>query len=310
MSGINLRGNFDDLVLEDALPSLEMIVAEEYDQFPTAYDKVFNVKEMKTSIAQSTQISALKSAGQVGEGEQIPMQQVIQGYKKTYTALKYGILLGVSQEMLDDDPYDVMSDNPRRLSRAFNEAIETSAWSVFNNGFSTNGLDGVPLFSAAHPALQSGVADQSNLLGTAADLSVTSVKALFTLLRKTRDSAGNRIQIKPSKLIVSADDEWLAHEILDSAMLPNSGNESVNAVNSLTLYGVKPMVVDYLTSTDAFFAAGDKMDHKLCFYFRKRPQLETDYEFKTQVALMLMTGRWDAGYSDWRGVVGSAGTGS
>jgi len=305
---INVRSNYSDLVLEDALPSLEMIVAEEHEQFPTTYDKVFNMKEMSTSIAQSTQISALKSAGQVNEGAQIPMQQIVQGFKQTYQAVKYGILLGITQEMLDDDPYDVMSDNPRRLSRAFNEAIETSAWSVFNGGFANTGLDGVPLFSAAHPALQSGVADQSNLLGTAADLSTTSVKALFTLLRRTRDTAGNRIQIKPKHLIVSPEDEFLATEILASAMLPLDGNESVNAINSVnSLYGVQPMVVDYLTSNDAYFVTGDKVDHKLCFYFRKRPELETDYEFKTQIALMLMTGRWDAGYSDWRGVVASAG---
>jgi hypothetical protein len=306
---INIRSNFSDLVLEDALPALEMIIAEEWAEFQSKYDKIFNVKTMSTSIAQSTQISSLKSAGVVAEGAQIPMQKVQQGFRKTYQALKYGILLGVSQEMLDDDPYDVMGDNPRRFSRAFNEAMEITAAAILNGGFSDTGPDGVSLFSASHPALQSGVADQSNLLSTAADLSVSSLKAMYTLLRKTRDSAGNRIQIAPKSLIVSPDDEFLAHEILKSVMLPNSDNAAVNSVNSISdRYQVEPIVWDYLTADDAFFVAGDKLDHKLCWYWRKKPELASDFEFKSDVALMKMTARWVAGYSDWRGIVASAGT--
>lgn len=307
---INLRNNHSHLVLEDALPQLQMIVAEDYESYSPVYERLFNVKDMKSSIAQSSQISSLKAAAQVAEGQEIPMQKLQQGYAKTYTALKYGILMGTSQEMLDDDPYDVMGDNPRRFSRAFNEAEEVSAAAVLNGGFTDTGPDGQSLFSTAHPALQSGVADISNLLSTAADLSTTSVKALITLLRKTRDSAGNRIAIKGKSLIVCPDDEFLAHEILKSVMLVDSANASVNATNSVQdRYALEPLVWDYLTSTDAFFLAGDKLDHKLCYYWRRRPQLESDFEFKTEVALLKMTGRWVAGYSDFRGIVASAGTG-
>lgn len=305
-----LRNQFSDLYLEDQLPQLEMVIQEKYLEFPKVYASIFNVKDMKASIYQTTQVSSLQAPAQVAEGAQIPLQAIKQGYKKTYTALKYAGMLAVSEEAMQDEGGDIFTKAPRAFARAFNEAEETTAAAVLNGGFSDTGPDGVSLFSASHPALLAGVADQSNLLSTAADLSSTSLKALFTLLRGTRDTAGNRIQIKPRNLIVSAADEFLALELLNSVMLVNSDNASVNAVNSLKEgRNVTPVVWDYLTSDDAYFVAGEKDDHNLCFLWRKRPELESDYEFKSEVALTKMSGRWVAGYSDWRGIVASAGTG-
>lgn len=306
-----LRSQFSDFVLEDALPQLEMIIQEQYSEFPKKYIDLFNVRDMKTSIVQSGQVSSLKPPVEVAEGATIPLQNMVQGYSKTFKALKYAGMLAVSQEALDDESSEIFTKAPRAFARAFNETEETLAAVVLNGGFADTGPDGQSLFSASHPALVSGVADQSNLLGTAADLSSTSLKAIYSLLRATRDTAGNRIQIKPKKLIVSAADEFLAYELLNSTLLPNSGNEAVNAVNSTReLYNVMPIVWDYLTSDDAFFVAGDKMDHSLCFYWRKRPVMGSETEFKTETALTKMSMRLVAGYSDWRGIVASAGTGS
>ena len=306
-----LRNQFSDLYLEDALPQLEMIIQEQYSEFPKIYEKIFNVKDMKASIYQTTQVSSLKPPVAVAEGAQIPLQSMVQGFSKTYKALKYAGMLAVSQEALDDEGSEIFTKAPRAFARAFNETEETLAAAILNGGFADAGPDGQSLFSAAHPALVSGAANQSNLLGTAADLSSTSLKALYTLLRQTRDTAGNRIQIKPKHLVVSAADEFLAHELLNSVMLPNVGNESLNAVNSMKdRYNVDPVVWDYLTSEDAFFVTGDKLDHNLCFLWRKRPVLESDTEFKSEVALTKMSMRLVAGYSDWRGIVASAGTGS
>lgn len=305
-----LRNQFSDLYLEDQLPQLEMTIQEEYSEFPKVLDQVFNVKDMKASIYQTTQVSSMRAPSQVSEGSQIPLQNIVQGYSQTYTALKYAAMLAISEEALEDEGGDIFTKAPRAFARAFNEAEETTAAAVLNGGFGDSGPDGQSLFSASHPALLSGVADQSNLLSTAADLSSTSIKAMFTLLRQTRDTAGNRIQIRPKQLIVSAADEFLALELLNSVMLVNSDNASVNAVNSLREgRNVTPVVWDYLTSDDAYFVAGDKMDHNLCFLWRKRPSMESDYEFKSEVGLTKMSGRWVAGYSDWRGIVASAGTG-
>ena len=305
---IMLRNQWSDFVLEDALPALELIVEDSFQSFESKYDKIFNVKNMRTSIAQSSQVSSLQPAGAVGEAEQVPLQRLYQGYAKTYKAIKYGLMLATSQELLDDMEYDVFTSNGEKLSRSFMSTVEIMAANVLNTGFSALGPDGKALFATDHPSLAPGVAAVSNKLATPADLSMTTIKGLATLLRKTTDTAGNKIQIKPKNLIVSADDEFLASELLDSKFLVDTGNASVNAINSVqVLYGIKPMVWDYLTDADAVFLQGDKKDHMLCFYWRKMAAIATEYDFKTEVALTKLTGRFDVGYSDWRGIVGTEG---
>ena len=304
---IMLRNQYSDLVLEDALPALEFIVQEQYEMFPTKYDILFNVKDMLTSIAQSTQVSSLQPAGQVGEAEQVPLQQAYQGYDKTYTAVKYGIMLATSQELIDDLRFDVMSENPKRLNKAFMHAVEIAAAAIFNNAFATNGPDGVPLSSTAHPILAPGVGTSSNQT-TAADLTMTVLKSMVTGMRAQLDSGGNRVQIQPRHLLVHPSNEFNAYELLKSQFLVDSSNANVNAVNSVSgQYAIQPVVWDYLTDDDASFLVADKMDHNLCFWWRQRPEISTSSDFKTGVLLTKMLARFVAGFSDWRGVQCNAG---
>jgi len=288
---------------------LEFIVQEEWESFKPRYEQIFNVKDMRTAIAQSSQVSSLQPAGAVGEAEQVPVQRVYNGYSKTYTAVKYGIMMGSSQELIDDLQYDIMGENSRRLMRAFGSTVEITAADILNNGFSAAGPDGKALFATDHPLLAPGAGTGSNKLSTGADLSTTSMKAMITLLRQTVDTAGNKVMIRPAQLIVHPDDEFEARQIIKSVMLTDSANANVNAINSISSeYNIDVVVWDYLTASDAFFVAGEKMDHNLCFYWRKRPAIGTEYDFKTEVALTKLTGRFAAGYSDWRGIVGSDGS--
>jgi hypothetical protein len=297
-----------DLVLEDALPALDFIVQDQFDRFPAFYEKVFNVRDMKTSIAQSAQVSGYRPAAVVGESEEFPMQRRYQGFDKTYLAVKLGILCGQSQELIDDLEFDVMADNAKQLSEAVMESIHIAVADIFNSGFSTTGPDGAALFSASHPLIAPGAGNDSNLLGVPADLSSTSLKAMISLLRGQKDMAGKKMHIKPKFLIVPKEEEFNAIELLQSEMLVNTNNDSVNAVNSIkSLYGIEAVVNDYLTDSDATFVAGDKGTHKLMYYWRKKPELSTDYDFRTETALQKISCRYAVGYSDWRGIVGNAG---
>jgi hypothetical protein len=305
---IQLRSQFPDLFLDDALPALEYIIQDEYESYEPRYEKLFNIKDMKTSIAQTAQVSSLQPAGQVGEAELIPLQRLYPGYSKTYTAVKYGLMLASSQELIDDMQEDIMGANARRLMRAFMSTVEIASADVFNTGFSALGPDGKALFATDHPLLVPGGGTSSNKLAVPADLSMTTLKALITLQRSTLDSAGNKVMIRPKTLVVSPENEFVARELIKSVMLPDPANANVNAINSVSSeYNIDLVVWDYLTDSDAVFLLPEKLDHSLNFYWRKRPAIETDKDFKSEVALTKLTGRFVAGFSDWRGIVGTEG---
>lgn len=301
------RSNLPDLYLESALPFLKAVIEEEHEGYPSVAEQILNVGDMQNGIAQTTQVSSLSAAGEVGEGEEIPQDRVYAGFSKTYKARKFGILLSTSQEALDDQRYDSISKNARKLGRSMASALEIDAAAIFNNGFSTNGLDGVPLFSVSHPLLSPGSSLSANKLATDADLSTTSVKDMITVMKKQLDSSGNKIMIKPKVLLVPSELEYSAYEILKSNYLADVSTNNLSSIGPNGRYAIEPMSWEYLTDSDAFFMMSDKMDHEIHLYWSKRPEIKQQIDFKTDVALTRVLARWDVGYSDWRGVCGTTG---
>lgn len=302
-----MQQNLQDLYLDTALPWIEHIIEEEYMQYPKISQEIFNIRDMKYGIAQHTQVSSLSAAGEVGEGEEIPQDRVYQGYSTTFKSKKYGILLSTSQEVIDHEKYDSLSKNPKKMGRAVASTCEITAAAIFNTAFSTNGSDGVPLFSVSHPLLSPGAGLGSNRLAVDSDLSASSLKDMLTLLRKTVDTSGNLIYIEPKRLLVPPELEFVAYEILHSAYLPDTPNNNVSGVGPESNYKLSGVVWNYLTDSDGWFVMGDNVEHDLYFFWDKQPEVKSQMEFKTDVALSRILTRFTVGYSDWRGVVGTPG---
>lgn len=309
------RAAFSDLTLEDALPVLEEIITDSMEEFPMEHEKIFNVRTMDRGIVQHTQITGIPAIGQVAEGAEYPVDSMVQGYDKTYRAYKYGVILPITEELLDDNQHDEVFERAEHLGRAMREAERISAAGIFNNGFTAStyaGPDGVALFSTAHPLPYPGAGTNSNRLATDADLSLASLEDMITLMRKTKDGSGKKVLVRPKTLIVPPELEFLAHELLESESKPQASTASslteVNAVNSTRArYGLEPVVMDYLTDEDAWFLAAGKGAHKLYWFWRKQPVTSSDMEFKSDVALMKIKARWALGFSDYRGLCGTTG---
>lgn len=306
------RENFSDLVLEDALPVLEEIVNDTMEEFPMEHEKVYNVRSMDRGITQHTQVTGIPAVGAVSEGAEYPMDQMVQGFDKTFRALKYGVITSITEELLDDNQHDEAFERAEHLGRAMREAERISAASVFNNGFSDTGPDGVSLFNTAHPLPYPGAGTSSNRLAVDQDLSLASLEDLITVMRKTKDGSGKKVLVRPRFLLAPPELEFLAHELLESTSKPQASTASslteVNAVNSTRArYGLETVVLDYLTDEDAWFLSADKGGHKVFWYWRMQPETSSDMEFKSDVALMKIKARWAVGYSDFRGVAGTSG---
>lgn len=300
-----LRTQFPDLYLEDALPFLEKVIEEEYEQYPSVAEKILNTQDMPYGIAQHTQQSALSPLVETGEGSEIPQDKVYPGYSTTFKSAKFAAMISVSQEMLDHEKVQSLVKLPRKLSRSAHTTVETKTASVFNNAFSTTLSDGKVLCATDHPLLAPGAGTGSNALATPADLSITSLKDMITVFHKQVDTAGNKLMISPKWLLVPQELSFLAHELVKSAFLPEGSYNNVNSVN--TLYSIEPIVWQYLTDADAFFLCGDKMDHELHMFWDKRFEVKSAMDFKTDSALTRGLLRFAYGASDWRGVVGTPG---
>ena len=124
-------------------------------------------------------------------------------------------------------------------------------------------------------------------------------------MRSQLDDKGMKIEATANTLLVAPALEKQAHIIVDST------GRSDSADNDLNFYKGKFKIIvwDWLTSTTAWFLI-DSRQHELNWFWRVKPEFKQDDAFDTGMALYKTRTRYSNGWSDYRGVWGSNGTGN
>jgi phage major head subunit gpT-like protein len=295
-------------------PGLRKIFLETYSEVPEQYSQVFNVQNSTKAIETDLRMGGFgmwekkDSAGSV-QYDDVPdtkaLQYIHEEYSKGFT---------VERKLIDDEMYSQINKMPAQLARGARATIETTAAGVLNNAFSVNGFDGVPLISASHVRLDGG--GMSNRLAAtdgagAADgaLSDRNLKAALIQTRRQVDDKGILIQVQPKVLVVPPSLEFIANTIVSSANLSAQGTGSGMTNDKNALPRLKVVVMDYLTSSTAWFLV-DPVVAQLNFFWRKRLEFKNTEDFDTMQAKYRGYMRFSAGYSDYRGIFGSLGNGA
>lgn len=294
------RAHFSDLLT----PGFRQIFDDKFGEVPMVMDSLFHVQDSTKADEKDTSVGGFGLAVQTGEGAPIDYEDVIQGYDKTYTHLKYSKGFKVTLEMVEDDLYNIIRKKPAALGKAMRRTAENQAAAIFNNAFNTSyadGGDGKVLCSTLHPRSDGG-ATQSNASATGITFSETNLETARLAMRSQLDEKGQITDIDADTLVVPDALDKTAHLIIDSAM------RSGTADNDLNYYKGKYKILTwkYLTSSTAWFIM-DSANHELNWFWRRRPQFKNDELFDTEYAVYKSTMRLSRGWSDWRGVWGSKG---
>ncbi len=310
------QGNYGRL-LE---PGLRKIFFETYQEKPEQFSQVLKVQTSDKAIETDFRMGGFglfetkDSMGAVNYQDPTgtkALQYIHQEFASGYI---------VERKLIDDEQYNTINKMSAGLARAARATVETQAASVLNNAFTTNGFDGVPLISTSHVRLDGG--SLSNRLSTtygagAADgaLSDRNLKAAMIQARAQVDDRGILIQVQPTVLVVPPALEYTARtlvggtnlSVLGTGLVSGGTTDASTAKN--TLPPLKIVVMDYLTSATAWFVM-DPTVAQLNFFWRKKLEFKNMEDFDTMQAKYRAYMRFAAGYSDYRGIVGSAGTGA
>lgn len=303
MAGM-VRNQFTDLNFDDALPALMQIIQDNYEQFPSVAEAIYNIKKTNRSIEQSTQISGFGNFVETNEKQEHASDLAYQTYDKTYRPLKYTLGFSMSRELVDDDQFGIVAGFSRSLGRSAYNTKEIHGAEVFNDAFdgtTFTGGDGRPLCDTAHTSLAGSL---RNELSTSADLSVASLKQAFIDMQDTVDHRGKLLNIMPRTLLVPSELRFTALELLKSTQLADTANNNINSLDSLSL---QPVVWNYLTDPDAWFLLADKLEHDLCWIERDPFEVITYDKPSTESKVVYGRMRYARGFNDWRGVFGSPG---
>lgn len=292
-------------------PTFRAIFHETENAFVPMYDKIFHVMSSNKAFEKDTALSGISQLEEVPELGAIPYEDASPGWDVTYVHKKFGKGRMVSQEMIDDEKYNMINKLPKSLAQSKARTKETSAADIFNYGFTAGGGglarftggDSLALFSTAHVNRQ-GTVTQSNKITTA--LTQTSLQAVITAMKTRRDSKNQIIGFMPDTLLVPPSLEFTARVILESSQVLGNANNDINPIKgSLNL-----VVWPFLTSATAWFVL-DSGAHELNWFNRKDDGVKgPSYDFDNEAAKWKAVARWSVGFSDWMGVYGSVGDGS
>lgn len=297
------RSTFGDL-LE---PGFREIFDDAFNEMPLVFPQIFNVNSSTKQDEKDSGVSGFGLLQQTSEGASVDYEDPVQMYDVTYTHLKYTKGFKVSEEMVEDDQYNVIKGKPAQLARAARRTAETSAANVFNRAFNTSytGGDGVPLCSTVHPRSDGG-STQSNAHTSGATLTESNLEVGRIAFREQLDDKGMKIQVMPNTIVVPVDLEKTAKIIVGSNLRSGSADNDTNIYQGM----FKVIAWEYITVNNTCWFLLDSRQHKLNWFWRVKPEFKQDSAFDTGMALFKTRTRFSNGWSDWRGVWGSKGDAS
>lgn len=293
------RSTFNKVVA----PGLFSMMLMKFKERPEIWRQLVNLRTSTRAYEESSYYTGFGYVPTKPEGQAIAYDEPIQGPTKRWTHQTYGLGFKVTEEMIEDDLYDVMNDMASGLGVSARETKEVTVARIFNNGFATTyhtGGDGKACFATDHTSLGGGT--WQNEPTNAVDLTAASLQASIEGFEGITDDRAMQQVLIPRILLVAPENEWKARELLYTQLDPESANNTINAIRSRSLQLV---VWHYLTDPDAFFILGEQ--HGLIYFDRRPTTFAKDSDFDTGDAKFKTTYRDSVEFNKPYGLYGSPG---
>ena len=287
-------------------PGVNAWYGKAYANYPEEYSKLFDKQTSTKAFEEDVGVSSFGLAIEKPEGSSIQYDTERQAFTTRYTPVVFALGFTITREIMDDDQYDVVGQRKAQgLAFSMRQTKEVVAANVYNR-YSTAGYvggDGKTLLATDHPNLAGG--SQSNLLGTAADLSEAALEQACIDIAGFTNDRGLLIAVRPKTLVIPRQLMFEAKRILASDGRVATADNDLNALKTM---GVIPQVVTnhYLVDNDAWFIRTDAK-HGMKYFERRADEFGMDNDFDTENAKYKATSRYAFGWTDWRGLYGSGG---
>lgn len=287
-------------------PGVNAWYGKAYNEYDTEYDKLFDKNTSTKAFEEDVGVSSFGLAVQKGEGAPISYDSERQSFTTRYQHAVFALGFIITREMMEDDQYDVVGQRKAQgLAFSMRQTKEVIGANVYNRAFNSSytGGDGSALIASNHANLKGGT--WSNQIATASDLSEAALEQACIDIAGFTNDAGLLVAVKPETLIIPRQYIFEAKRILGSDGRVGTDNNDINAIKGM---GLIPEVVvnHYLTDTDAWFIRTN-VPHGMKYFERRADQFDMDNDWDTENAKFKATARYSFGWTDPRGLYGSAG---
>ena len=278
-----------------------------YDQRADEWKQVFREERgIPRNYHEEPVLFGFGSAPELPDGTAVTYQSGGVLFIQRYLYRVYGLAFALTKVLVEDgDHIRIGQTYSKHLAQSLIETKETLGANILNRSFNGAyaGGDGKSLVATDHPIINGTF---SNQLATAAALSQTSLEQLLIQIRQAVDNNGKKIRLTPTKLVVSPSNVFQAEVLLKSVLRAGTGNNDINPVKSMGLLSGGQANLSRLTSTTAWWVETDAPDG-LKLMMRRPLEKSMEGDFETDSMRFKATERYNFGWTDPRGVFGTAG---
>lgn len=300
MSGVITSSSF----AKTLWPGVNAWYGKAYNDYPEEWSKLFEKNTSKRAYEEDVGLSGFGLAAVKAEGAPISYDTERQGFTSRYNHVVYALGFIITREIYEDDLYDVVGKRKAQgLARSMRQTKEIVGANIYNRAFDSNykGGDGSALISSSHANVAGGT--WSNL--TSADLSEAALEQAAIDIAGLRDDRGLLIAAKPRKLILPYQLQFEAKRILGADGRTGTDSNDPNVLKDMGIFS-EVVMNHYFTDPDAWFIQTD-VPEGLKYFERRGDAFEMDNDFDTENAKYKATARYSFGWTDARGIYGSAG---
>ena len=294
-------------LVKELEPGLNALFGLEYDRYENQDKEIFDTESSDRAFEEEVMLGGFANAAVKPEGQGIVYDDAQETYTARYTNETVALAFALTEEAVEDNLYDKISTRyTKALARSMANTKQVKGSNVLNNsttGGATAGGDGVALLSAAHPTLSG---NQTNLLGTAADLNETSLETALIEIANMKDERGLKIALRGMKLILPVNLQFVAERLLNSAGRVGTADNDINAIRSMGMVPQGYVINNFLVDTDAWYVKTDA-PNGLKHFNRAPIRTAMEGDFDTGNVRYKARERYSFGWSDWRGIFGTPG---
>ena len=285
---------------------LNTVFGMEYDRYPEQWRSLYSTEQSMKAFEEDVQMIGFGAAPTKAEGAMINYDSGREGFVSRYVHETVALAFAITEEAEEDGLYGSLGAKyARALARSMQQTKEIKGANIFNTATTTSlGGDGQALLDGSHPLGGGGTA--SNILGTPADLSETSLETILVQISTAVDDRSIPIALSGRKLAVPPQLVFVAERIIKSNLRPGTADNDINAMRNMGMIPEGVVVNQRFTNPDQYFILTDCPDG-MKHFIRSPIKKAVEGDFETGNLRYKCRERYSFGFTDWRGVYGSEG---
>ena len=288
-------------------PILNEVFDGVYEQRADEWKMVFREqKGIPRNYHEEPVLYGFGAAPELPDGMAVSYQSGGVLFLQRYLYKVYGLAFSLTKVLVEDgDHIRIGQTYAKHLAQSLIETKETLSANVLNRAFNAaySGGDGVALISTSHPIVNGTF---SNQLTTPAALSQTSLEQMLIQIRNAVDNNGKRIRLTPTQIVTGPSNVFQAETLLKSVLRSGTADNDINPVKSMGLLSKGQANLSRITSSTAWWIQTDAPEG-MKLLMRRGLEKSMEGDFETDSMRYKATERYTVGWTDPRGIYGTAG---